>query len=111
MAGSLFVCREVLSAGLMFGAVDVVRVREILDQRAQGVREFTPPESPEEELRGLNSIELDRTASNSNKLGRDEKDDKNPMNYEEWSKSIELEQTLTPNSVANQIQWKTAEDL
>ena len=39
-------------------------------------------------------FELDRTRTNSKKL---EKNRQNPMNYEEWSKSIELEQTLTPN--------------
>ena len=42
-------------------------------------------------------FELEQTRTNSNKLERDEKHDKKPMNYEEWSKSIELDQTLTPN--------------
>ena len=41
-------------------------------------------------------FELDRTASNSIKLDHDKKMGKNPMNYEEWSKSDKLERTLTP---------------
>ena len=45
-------------------------------------------------------IELDRTASNLIELEHAEKrgnDRKNPMNYEEWSKSVELGRTLTPD--------------
>ena len=43
------------------------------------------------------SVELDRTATNSNELGRREKSDEHPMNYEEWPKSVELDRTVTPN--------------
>ncbi len=46
-------------------------------------------------------FEVDRTASNSNELGRRNKSDANPMKYEEWSKSLELDQTLTPNFAAS----------
>ena len=43
------------------------------------------------------SVELGRTRSNRDKLERDEKNGRKPMNYAEWSKSIELDQTLTQN--------------
>ena len=42
-----------------------------------------------------NSIEVDRTASNSIELERARKEGQKPMNYEECSKSIELERTVT----------------
>ncbi len=42
-------------------------------------------------------FELDRTRSNSIKLVHGEKNVTNPMNYEESSKSIELDRTVTPN--------------
>jgi hypothetical protein len=32
------------------------------------------------------------------------------MNYEEWSKSIELDRTLTPNFAAAELQKKRRED-
>ena len=40
-------------------------------------------------------FELNRTATNSIKLDHDKKMGKNPMKYEEWSKSDKLERTLT----------------
>ena len=58
-------------------------------------------------------IELDRTASNlielepPKKLGNDRK---NPTNYGQWSKSIELNQTLTPDFVGKRIQQNRAKD-
>ncbi len=42
-------------------------------------------------------FELDRTVSNSIELRRHEKSDENTMNYDGWSKLIELDRTLTPN--------------
>jgi hypothetical protein len=45
-------------------------------------------------------VELDRIASNSNELEHPQKNRnkrQNPMDYEEMSKSIELDQTLTPD--------------
>ena len=45
-------------------------------------------------------FEVDRTASNRVELEREETMEKyfeNPMIYEEWSKSIELDRTLTPS--------------
>ena len=32
------------------------------------------------------------------------------MNYEEWSKSIKLDQTVTPNFAAAELQWNKRED-
>ncbi len=59
--------------------------------------EYCDSNSNELERTRTNSNKLEQTRTNSNKLGRGEKGDENPMIYEEWSKSIELEQTLTPN--------------
>jgi hypothetical protein len=42
-------------------------------------------------------FELDRTASNSNTPKKRGNNRQKPMNYGEWSKSIELDRTLTPN--------------
>jgi hypothetical protein len=50
------------------------------------------------------SIELRQTLTNCDKLGRGEKDDVNSMNYGEWSKSIELDRTVTPNFAARERQ-------
>ena len=44
-------------------------------------------------------VELDRSRSNCVELEHSKKhrkDHRNTMNYEEWSKSIELDRTLTP---------------
>ena len=40
-------------------------------------------------------FELGRTRTNCVELGRQKKCDENSMKYEEWSKSIELDQTVT----------------
>ena len=45
------------------------------------------------------SVELERTRTNSNTTKIGGKDCQKPMNYEEWSKSNKLEQTLTSNVV------------
>ena len=60
-----------------------------------------------------NSIEVGRTASNSVELEHAEKreyDRENPMNYEEWSKSIELDRTLTPNFAVTGLSQNGRED-
>ncbi len=52
-------------------------------------------------MMGSKLIELRRTRTNSNKLEHPEKREnnrENTMNSGEWSKSIKLDQTLTPNS-------------
>ena len=46
-----------------------------------------------------NAIELGRTRTNSYTTKIGGKDCQKPMNYEEWSKSNKLEQTLTSNVV------------
>ena len=43
------------------------------------------------------SVELEQTRTNSNTTKNGEKDCQKPMNYEEWSKSIKLEQTFASN--------------
>ena len=58
-------------------------------------------------------FELDRTASNSIELEHPKNGGKNrqkPMIYEEWSKSIELDRTLTPNFLAAEFQRKSREE-
>ena len=42
-------------------------------------------------------FELEQTRTNSNTPKNRENDRQKPINYEKWSKLIELEQTLTPN--------------
>ena len=46
-----------------------------------------------------NCVELGQTRTNSNTLKIGGRIRQKPMNYEGWSKSNELEQTLTPNFV------------
>ena len=49
------------------------------------------------------SVELARSLVNSRELfhnGKMESGFEKPMKYEEWSKSIKLDRTLTPNFVA-----------
>ncbi len=54
-------------------------------------------------------FEVGRTASNSNELehlGKRGENSENPMNYEERSKSIKLDRTVTPNFSASGLQQK-----
>ena len=46
------------------------------------------------------SLERNRSRSNLIELEHDRNRRRKPMKYEGWSKSIELDQTLTPNSAA-----------
>ena len=69
-------------------------------EKPRRVRELTLPGSPGRVV----GLELEQTRTNSNKLEQTRtpakmrgNDRENPMNYEEWSKSNELEQTLTPD--------------
>ena len=55
------------------------------------------PRLAKEERSDSKSVELGRTRTNSNTPKNGKLVAKKPMNYEEWSKSIELDQTLTPN--------------
>jgi hypothetical protein len=60
-----------------------------------------------------NSLELARTHSKSRELFYDGKMEcgvKNPMKYEEWSKSLELARTLTPDFSATELQRNRRED-
>ena len=52
-----------------------------------------------QERRNSNHVELEQTRTNSNTPKNVGNDRQNAMNYEEWSKSIELEQTVTLNFV------------
>ncbi len=59
-----------------------------------------------DEIGRVNDGEVGRTASNLNELEHPLKRENNrekPMNYEEWSKSIELDRTLTLNFVGREI--------
>ena len=51
-------------------------------------------------------FELGRTRTNCVELGRQKKCDENSMKYEEWSKSIELDQTVTPDFVTMGLRRK-----
>ena len=64
-------------------------------------------------LGGTMAFEVGRTATNLIELEHPEKrgrNRQNPMNYEEWSKSIELDRTLTPNFVMARLQQIGRED-
>ena len=59
-------------------------------EKPRRVRELTLPGSPGRVV----GLELEQTRTPAKMRGNDRE---NPMNYEEWSKSNELEQTLTPD--------------
>ena len=53
-----------------------------------------------------NSVELERTRTNSCAAEKREKIFENSMNYEEWSKLVELDRTLTPKFASRYAEHK-----
>ena len=68
------------------------------------------PRLAKEEWSDSKSVELERSRTNLNKLVRGRKNGEKPMKYEEWSKSNELDRTLTPKFVGELFWRNTGRD-
>ena len=64
----------------------------------------------QQERRSPNCVEVWQTRTNSDTPENGGNDRRKPMNYGEWSKSIKLDQTLTPNFAGSWIRGNWRED-
>ena len=69
----------------------------VKDTRPWRMEPCPPEEKPKTDRENTKSVELEQTRTNSDTAKMQGNDCKDSMKYEEWSKSNELEQTLTPD--------------
>ena len=72
-------------------------ISRVEDTRPWRMEPCPPEEKPKTDRENTKSVELEQTRTNSDTAKMQGNDCKDSMKYEEWSKSNELEQTLTPN--------------